>query len=53
MWHQVKDVKKLRFVSFYAVKAYSWSMIIDPLILNLEMSLNSRSGRLIPEKEIW
>lgn len=43
--------KKVRFVSFYVVKAYSWSMIIDPLILNLEVSLTSRSGRFSPGKK--
>jgi hypothetical protein len=43
--------KKVRFVSFYNVKAYSGSMIIDPLIPNLELSLNSGSGRFSPGKK--
>jgi hypothetical protein len=42
---------KVRFVSFCAVKTYSGSMVIDPPILSLELSLTSHSGLFSPGKK--
>jgi len=43
--------KKLKFVPLHAVKSYSGSMIVHPLILSLQLSLTLRSSRFSPGKK--